>query len=185
MTFLADAGQGSQLGGMLLQAIGTYYGVRSQQLSLRSSAMSAEFDATMADLNARQAEAQANDVLRAGEDRAALLTMQRGQQEATERTQQGASGFTGGGSAAEVQASMALARRLDVHGIRLESIAQANAARTQGVNFRNRAAMSRVSARNLRATSGTMSAWGSTLTSLLGSGSTLSSQWAQTEARGT
>ena len=66
MTFLADAGQGSQLGGMLLQAIGTYYGVRSQQLSLRSSAMSAEFDATMADLNARQAEAQANDVLRAG-----------------------------------------------------------------------------------------------------------------------
>jgi len=185
MTFLADAGQGSQLGGMLLQAIGTYYGVRSQQLSLRSSAMSAEFDATMADLNARQAEAQANDVLRAGEDRAALLTMQRGQQEATERTTQGASGFTGGGSAAEVQASMALARRLDVHGIRLESIAQANAARTQGVNFRNRAALSRVSARNLRATSGTMSAWGSTLTSLLGSGSTLSSQWAQKEARGT
>ena len=111
--------------------------------------------------------------------------MQRGQQEATERTTQGASGFTGGGSAAEVQASMALARRLDVHGIRLESIAQANAARTQGVNFRNRAALSRVSARNLRATSGTMSAWGSTLTSLLGSGSTLSSQWAQTEARGT
>lgn len=185
MTFLADAGQGSQLGGMLLQAIGTYYGVRSQQLSLRSSAMSAEFDATMADLNARQAEAQANDILRAGDDRAALLTMQRGQQEATERTTQGASGFTGGGSAAEVQASMALARRLDVYGIRLESIAQANAARTQGVNFRNRAALSRVSARNLRATSGTMSAWGSTLTSLLGSGSTLSSQWAQKEARGT
>jgi len=30
-----------------------------------------------------------------------------------------------------------------------------------------------------------MSAWGSTLTSLLGSGSTLSSQWAQKEARGT
>jgi len=184
MTLLADAGQGAQLGGMLLQAIGTYYGVRSQQLGLRGAAMSAEFDASLADLNARSAEAQANDILRAGEDRAALVSMQRGQLEASERTAQGASGFTGGGSAAEVQASLALARRLDTHGIRLESIMQANEARMQGVNFRNRAALSRVSAANLRSTSGTMSAWGSTLTSLLGSGSTLSQQWAQKEARG-
>ena len=91
MTLLADAGQGAQLGGMLLQAIGTYYGVRSQQLGLRGAAMSAEFDASLADLNARSAEAQANDILRAGEDRAALVSMHRPQLDASERTSQGSS----------------------------------------------------------------------------------------------
>jgi len=183
MTLLSDAGGGAQLGGMLLQAVGTYYGVRSQQLSMRSAAMNEEFQASMANLNARQAEREAQSILEAGQQRQSIEAMARGQEIASFRASQGASGVTGGGSGAEVLASLQLAKELDQRSLRLQTTAAANAARSQGVDFRNRADLARVSAGNIRRTSGTLSAWGSTLTSLLGSGSTLADSWTQQKRR--
>lgn len=182
MTLLSDAGGGAQLGGMLLQAVGTYYGVRSQQLSMRSAAMNEEFQASMANLNARQAEREAQSILEAGQQRQSIEALARGQEIASYRAAQGASGATGA-SGVEVLASLQLAKELDQRSLRLQTTAAANAARSQAVDFRNRADLARTSAGNIRRTSGTLSAWGSTLTSLLGSGSTLSDSWTQQKRR--
>lgn len=180
--FLGDLGGGAQLGGMLLQAVGSYYGVRSQQLGLRSAAMDLEFQGYIADLNARQAEREADAEILAGQQQAALVSLERGQEKASQRTSEAAAGV-GGRSGAEVRASIEFAKQIEVHGINLNTIARASARRMQAVDQRNQEAMSRVSAGNLRRTSGTMSAWGTTLTSLLGSGSTLSQQWTQQKRR--
>lgn len=174
----ADVGGGSSYAGALLSAIGNYYSTKAQKGQLRASALNAEFDASMANLNARAAERQSNAILRAGGYRSRLLGAQYEQQAADMRVGAGAGGITqSSATAVEQRASNAFAQGLDQITLEANAVADAEAMRGQAVNLRNQGMLAGVSARNLRATSGTLSPWGSVLTSALGSSGTVANTW--------
>lgn len=134
-----------------MQAVGAYYGVRSQKLGLRMGALQADYSAFMADLNARQAELQAVDIMRAGQMDAARMTAQYGEAKAATRAQQASSGVQSGvGSSAERTASIELAKEIDKLTMDSNTLRQSQAARMQAVNLRNEARFARASAESMR-----------------------------------
>ena len=72
---------------------------------------------------------------------------------------------------------MDMAKEMDLAALNANVVGQVEAARGQAVDFRNRAALSRVSAGNLRRTGGTIKPWEQVLTSLVGNSGQLAAQW--------
>lgn len=139
------------IGGMGVQAVGAYYGVKNQKLQLRGMARQADYSAFMADLNARQAELAAVDIMRAGQRQAGQVTMQYGQAKAASAASIASSGVQAGvGSAAERQTAIELAKEIDKLTIDSNTLRQQQAARMQAVNYRNDARMSRANAEAMR-----------------------------------
>jgi len=148
---LAGFGMVMSIGGMVVSAIGSYYGAKSAKLQARSQAMSLEFDGTMADLNARAAEQDAQAILRAGQYDAARMSAEAGAAIAEGRVAQAAGGLQAGvGSAAETAVSAEMVKRIDAMTINLNATRQANAARTRATDFRNRGLLSRTAAASVR-----------------------------------
>lgn len=177
MSFLGDVGGGAQLGGQFMQLVGAYYQASAQKGQLRGAAMSAEFDATMASLNARAAEREANAILLAGQQQAAIVSARYGQARSEFVARTGARGIRQTGSAAEVRASIQAAKEMDLNALRGTTVQAANAAEGRGVDLRNRALLSTTSARNLRTTAGTINPWGEVLGGLIGSSGSLAQSW--------
>ena len=141
----------ARVSGMAVQAVGAYYGVRSQKAGLRLGAKQADYSAFMSDLNARQAELQAVDIMRAGQMDAARMTAQYGEAKAATRAQQASSGVQAGvGSAAERSASIELAKEIDKLTMDSNTLRQSQAARMQAVNLRSEARFARASAESMR-----------------------------------
>ena len=93
-------------------------------------------------------------------------------------TRQAAAGIQGGvGSAAEVVASIDLAKETDQLAITKNAVRAASAARTGRVAQMNQAMLSGVSAVNLRSSASSMSAGLAAGTSLLGSAGAVSRNW--------
>lgn len=169
------------IGGMGVQAVGAYYGVRNQKLQLRGMARQADYSAFMADLNARQAELAAVDIMRAGQRQAGQVTMQYGQAKAASAAQIASSGVQAGvGSAAERQTSIELAKEIDKLTIDSNTLRQQQAARMQAVNYRNDARMSRANAEAMRYANKKMDGWyqqAAVASSLLGGASQTAMQY--------
>lgn len=161
-------------------AVGAFFSVRADQSRLKAQSLSLEHESAMSAINARAAEREAQSIIEGSQRDIAMVTMRGGAERASLRAQTGGSGaLVGSGSAAEVEASMKLVQDLDVMAIRTNAARGAAAARTQGVNERNRGALASMSARNLRRTAGNdLSSVSALQTSLLLSGGRLGAQWA-------
>ena len=164
--------------GALNSAIGGFYAAKSQQYQLKSQALNAEFQAGMASINARAQEIEAQSVLRSGQQAIGMATMRAGQEQAARRASLGARGVAAGvGSTREVAASAEYAKQLDVFAINTNAVQAAEARRMQAVNYRNQAAMGRMTAQNLRSGASSISPGSAAFSSLLGGAGSVASNW--------
>ena len=189
-----------QIAGMINGAIGSYYGAKIQQSQLRaqsdtlryqsqSQAMSLRFQKDMMQLNAELSEADAQQVLLAGEQEAGKVSRAYGRAKNANRASMAARGIQlGVGSTAEVDASIELAKQVDMLTINANRTRAAAAARMQRVNYANQALMSGVSASNvatmgeasaanLASSASSISPFGQGFSSLLGGAGTVANSW--------
>jgi hypothetical protein len=166
---LATFGLVLGVAGALSQTIGAYYSTVSQRYQLRSQALDLELAGSIADLNARAAEQDAAAIARAGQQQKGLATLRYGQAKAESRTRTAAAGLQAGvGSAAEVQASIELAKELDAFVIEENALRAAGNARRRAVDERNRALLARTQASSLRRIGKSLSPTLSSISSLIG-----------------
>lgn len=153
-----------QIGGAASSAVGSYYGAKSQASTLN-------FQAGMADTNARMSETAAQGALMRGQRESGALTLKAGQLKGRQRAAMAANGIDlGEGNAAEIQASTDVMKEIDANTIESNAVMEAWGYRTQGVNASNEALMA-------RATAGSISPFGSAAGSLLGSAGSVASSW--------
>lgn len=175
----ADASGILSVAGMVTGAIGAFYAAKDQQYQARAGALSLEFQQNMAALNSRQAELDAFHILEAGAREKGLRTLRYGQIKSSARASQAARGVQAGvGSAAEIEASIDLAREMDSLAMDINTVRAAGRARRAAVDQQNRAALLGVSAANLRGTAGAINPLLSGVTSLLGGAGQVASRWA-------
>jgi len=181
---LGPAGTMLSIAGMFMGVIGSFYSAKAQQYQLKSQALSMDFEASMANLNARSAELDAQHILESGQQELGLATLRAGQAKAAQAASLAARGVQAGvGTAAELQATTELAKQLDVLTINSNAVRAAEASRTRGIDFQNRALLAGVSARNLRGAARSVRPWMSGFSSLLGGASGVASQWAANQGR--
>lgn len=189
-----------QIAGMATSAIGSYYGAKIQQEQLKaqasnlryqsqSQASTLRFQKDLATLNAAMAESDAQQILLAGEREAGQISRRYGRAKASNRASMAARGVQlGVGSAAEVEASIDLAKEQDMLTINANRVRAAESARMQQTNYQTQALMSGVSANNvagmgemsasnLMSSADSISPFGGMFTSLLGSAGTVASTW--------
>jgi hypothetical protein len=132
----------------------------------------AQFESELSQRNARLAEEQAYAMILAGRQQASNLTLQYGQEQAAVRASTAARGVQlGSGSAAEIQASLEFAKRLDAITTNVNAVRAAASARIGAVNERNRSIMLGASAYNLRTSGRSINPALAGASSLLGSAS--------------
>ncbi len=174
LAFLASMAQST------MNVIGSFYEAKSRQYMLRSQAVAADYEGSMADLNARQAELDAQSVLRSGQERAGVRGMQLAQDLATTKVSQAAAGVNlGVGSAAEVRASEQLAARIDMMRIGVDAARGAGERRMVAADQLNRAEAARLQGRLLRRQASAINPWRSAALTLINSSGQLASAWAQ------
>lgn len=139
--------------------VGSYYSARGQRDNLN-------YQADIADTNARIAELGAQSALMAGQRQIAAQTIRAGQLKGAQRVALAANGVDlGVGSAAELQASTEVLKEIDKNTLEANAVRNAWGYRTQGVNAQNEARMARAGASSINPA---MSA-GTTLLSSAGS----------------
>lgn len=155
---ISNIGLIAQATGSFMSMVGAYYGAEAQKQTLESQALSQEFQGFMSQLNARQAEQNAQAILRAGRGEIGRLTLAAGQEKSRKKVSAAARGVELGiGSASEVLASEDIAKEIDAMTINRNTVRAAGQARMQRVNASNRSLLSGVSAGNLRRTAGSIS----------------------------
>jgi len=158
----------ASVAGAAMGTAGAYFAAKNSKMAARSQAMAADFQASMAARNARLAEMDAQIARDAGKAELRTLGWQYGQAAGQQRAAQAASGVDmGSGNALEQRVSLRLAQRLDALTINRNTATAVSSRLTNAVNFRNQAAMGRVTAGNLRATAGSISPGLSTFAGLL------------------
>lgn len=140
MAAIAIVGVGVTAGIMQMQGANT---------AAKSTKVQSEYEAQVAENNAKIAEAQATDALERGEF-AAEQRLTEGQQEVgTQRTVTAGRGvLVGEGSAQAIEEDTLRIAELDAEIIRANAEREAYAARTQQVNFQNQATFTRVRGQN-------------------------------------
>lgn len=189
-----------QIAGMATSAIGSYYGAKIQQEQLKAQAsslryqsqsqsMTLQFQKDMATLNAGLAENDAQQILLAGEREAGQISRRYGRAKSANQASMAARGVQlGVGSAAEVEASIELAKEQDMLTINANRVRAAESARMQRTNFQTQALMSGVSAanvagagaisaNNLETSANSISPFGGMFTSLLGNAGAVANTW--------
>jgi hypothetical protein len=179
---VADFGMALSIGGYLNQAVGAYYSAKAQQYALKSQALDLEFQQTMAAINARSAELDAQLELEAGRRDVGRVGLQYGQVKGAERARQAAGGTQAGvGSAAEVQASIETAKELDQITISANAVRAANAARTRATGYESVARMAGVNAANARTAGRNIQPWAGFGSSLLAGAGGVAREWVANE----
>ena len=167
----------SVLGG-INSAIGSFYAEKTAQYEAKSQASGFAFQSDMAAMNASRAEMTAQSIEESGKSQIANYTIQAGQQKAGAVASMAARGIAlGSGSSADVAASMDIEKSLNVMAINSNTTRQAWAARQQGTNYANESLMDRASAVNATRSAGSISPFGSTINSLMGSATQVAGQW--------
>lgn len=189
-----------QIAGMASSAIGSYYGAKIQQEQLKAQAsslryqsqsqsMTLQFQKDLATINAGLAENDAQQILLAGEREAGQISRRYGRAKSSNRASMAARGIQlGEGSAAEVEASIDLAKETDMLTINANRVRAAESARMQRTNYMTQAMMSGVSAANvagagaisagnLEASASSISPFVNMSTSLLGNASAVLNTW--------
>jgi hypothetical protein len=175
---LSTAGIFASIFGTINGAISAYYAVQAQKNELKSRALSLDFQQSMASLNARSAEREAQSILEASHNDIGRYTMRAGQERAAVQASTAGRGVEGNvGSASEQLAGMDLVKEMDVRSLGINAARAAGAARIQGVNYQNEALMAGVSAQNARNTAGSLKPWAAVTTSLLNNTGQVASYW--------
>lgn len=179
---LASFGNILGVSGVVTQAIGAYASAKSAQYQLKSQKLDLEFQATIAGINARAAEFDAELEIEAGKQESGRVALQYRQLKASEKASAAARGVDlGVGSTAEVLASIELAKDTDRITINANAVRRANAARARGVNERVRGLMASVGAAGAQRMAGLISPFGSAATSLIGGAGEVARNWAVNE----
>ena len=145
-------------------AIGAWGAASAQKNSLN-------YQANIADLNARMSETQAQGTLLTGERQAQQSMLQTAQLKSTQRATMAANGVDlGVGSASNVLTSTDVMGQIDKNTIEANATRAAWGYRTQGTNYQNEALMDRATARAINPTQ-------AGLTSLLTSSGQVASSW--------
>jgi len=154
-----------------MQTVGSYYAAKGQKMQL-------ELQSKMAELNAKQAEGQARDILMQGQRAQQGIKMAGAQIKSSQRAQMAASGVDLASETAVVnQTSTDFLSELDANTAAANALRAAWGQRMQAVNYRNQALMARSSA---KAISPGMSALGS----LLGSAAQMGMTYSNFQQRG-
>lgn len=162
---------GAQASGAVMSAIGAASQVAGQKASLN-------YQADVANMNARLAEMQAESVLLTGQRRAGRVLMKGAQVKASQKTAMAANGIAlDSDTAARNIASTEIMRQTDALTIDQEATQQAANARTQRVNYENEARFKSMTADAL---SPNMAMF----TSLLGSAGSVGTNWYQLKKSG-
>lgn len=161
-------------------AIGTFYQAQSAQNQLKVQAQNERFQSQMSAINAKSAEFSAQQSLLAGEKQIGQYTMRAGQQKSSAVASMAARGIQGGvGSAKEVIGSMDIVKEIDRLTMSASNVRQAEAIRTQAMNYRNQSIMAGLSADNFNTSAGTIYPGLGVATSLIGSASSIGGNWAR------
>jgi hypothetical protein len=164
--------------GGLTSAVGSFYAAKTAQYQEQSQAMTARFQGDMAKINARQAEYSAESTLNAAESQVGKYTMEAGAKKASTTASLAASGVSlGVGNARDIIASEDLQKSIDVLTINSNAARTAAAQRMQGTNYSNTALMDYSSAHNADVSAGSISPMSAMTTSLIGSATSISSNW--------
>lgn len=175
---MADAGMVLGVGGSVMGAIGTYYQLLGQKNATKAAALNDDFRATQSAIQARAAEQEAQQILRAGRQEAAFRGLVEAQDVGATRANAAARGVVvGTGSAGEIERAQRLASELDKRTLRTNAERAAASARERGANAKAESLLSRVSASNRRATAGTISPAAGAAGSALNSSASLLAQW--------
>lgn len=168
--------------GAINSAIGSYYAAESQKNQLKSQAQNAKFSAQMSAINARGAEFSAQTSMDAAYKAIGRYTMGAGQARASAQTALAARGVQGGvGSAAEIIGSMDLIKEVDRLSMNANAVRQAQAYRTQAMNYATQSRMEGLSAQNLNTSAGSISGGLAGFGSLLGGTAEVGSWWLRTQ----
>lgn len=163
---LAVQGVGASLG-----AIGAYSSARSQQSSLN-------YEAGVADFNARQAETQAQIALDQGQYTVNQLRRAAAANKGSARQSLATSGVDlTTGSAVDVLTSLDAMAEMDVNQAEVNAVREAWGIRAQRVNYENEARSKRAGAKGINP-------WMSAATSLIGSAASISSSYASLNKSG-
>lgn len=161
---LASASLIGQIGGGVTSAIGSYYSAATQKATM-------QWQAAVADVNARIAELGAQSALYQGQQQVGALTLKAGQLKSSQRAAMAANGIDlGEGTAAEIQATTDLVKEIDMATLEANAVRSAWGYRTQGVNYQNEALIKSATAR-------TVSPFAAAATSLLGSAGSVATSW--------
>jgi hypothetical protein len=181
-----DSG-GSSFGtaGVLLQAlgavnsaIGSYYATKTAQYQADSQALTLEYQQSIANINARVAEQNAQQALLAGERQIGAVTMEYGQKKGTARASMAARGVTlGVGSAQEIIASTDLMKEVDALTINANAVRAAEAARMQKVSYQNESLLAGTNADIASSAASAMMPWASFGSSLVSGSAKVADSW--------
>jgi len=175
---MADAGLVLGAAGSVMGAIGTYQTLLGQRHALKSEALADEFRATQSAIQARAAEQEAQQILRAGKLEAAYRGLVEAQDIGATRAGAAARGVqVGTGSAREIEQSQRLAAALDKRTLRTNAERAAASARERKANAQADSILARASAANRRTTAGTVNPALGAAGSALGSSASLLAQW--------
>ncbi len=164
--------------GAVQSAVGSYYQAKSAQYQYKSQALTMDFQKSMSEINARQAEFMAQQILDVSGKEISMLKMRAGKIKSASKASMAARGLKlGVGSTAEVVATTDLVAEMDALTIYANAIKSSEAARTQSVNYMNQAMMQGVSAQNLRSTADSISPLSAAMTSFSQSANTLTTSW--------
>lgn len=164
--------------GGINSAIGSYFAAESARYQDRSQALTLDYQADIASINARSSEYAAQSKLEAGKSQIANMTMAAGQAKASATATMAAHGIRlGVGSAADISASQDIVKDINMYTIDADATRAAAADRTQSTNFQNQALMDHTSAENMRRSADSISPFSAVTSSLLTSASSVASQW--------
>lgn len=157
---------GMQAAGAGMSAAGSYYSARNDQLNLG-------LRADLADTNARIAELGAQSALAQGAREEQKSRLQTAQLKSAQRTAMAANGIDlGEGTAAQVLTATDLMGEIDAQTIQANAARSAWGYRTQAVDAKNQALISRAGAKSISPVSGAAA-------SLLGSAGSVAQSWYQ------
>lgn len=161
---LGQLGLGMQVIGAINGAIGSFYSSKAQISAL-------EFQADMAEINARIAERGAQSVLDQGQRQIGQLTLRAGQLKSSQRAAMAANGIDlGTGNAAEIQASTDIMKEIDKNTIEANAVRSAWGYRTQATSLVNEAVVK-------RGTADGISPIGAMASSMLGNAGGVATSW--------
>lgn len=173
-----------QLAGALSQAVGAWYAAQTARHEAKSASLAWQHRQTIANLNAREAEKQAQAVLEAGEQEKGRYLMQVGREREERRVMQAVSGTEADdANAAEVRASAKLLAQIDSQTIDSNTLRAAQAARGQRVGFQNESLLAGVSARNARRTARSINPVAAAAGSLLATSGPVAQRWYEYRSR--
>lgn len=163
---MANAALALQIGGVASQTFGSYFGASAQKSTLGAQA-------AVADVNARIAEAGAQNELLRGQHEAGALSLKAGQLKSSQRAAMAANGVDlGVGNAAEIQASGDIMKAQDMAMIESNAVKSAWGQRAQAMNYQNEALVARARAKGI---SPVMTA----ASTLIGGASQVAGNWAE------